>query len=47
MAADGISKTQLVLLRGSLRSLVLFGPLYVLVQVLTMRDGGDLTWYTW
>jgi hypothetical protein len=45
--ADGISKTQLVLLRGSLRSLVLFGPLYVLVRVLTLRDGGDLTWDTW
>jgi hypothetical protein len=45
--AQGISKTQLVLLRGSLRSLVLFGPLYVLVRVLTMRDNGSLTWWTW
>jgi hypothetical protein len=45
--AKGISKTQLVVLRGSLRSLVLFGPLYVLVRVLTMRDNGSLTWWTW
>ena len=45
--ATGISKTQLVLLRGSLRTLVLFGPLYVLVRVLNMRDNGDFTWDTW
>ena len=32
MAATGISKTQLVLLRGSLRLLVLCGPLYVVVR---------------
>lgn len=47
MAATGISRTQLVLLRGSLRSLVLFGPLYVLVRVLTMRDNDSVTWWTW
>ena len=46
--ATGISKTQLVLLRGSLRTLVLFGPLYVLVRgARRMRDNGGLTWDTW
>ena len=45
--ATGISKTQLVLLRGSLRTLVLFGPLYVLARVLDMLDDGSLTWDTW
>ena len=44
MAATGISKTQLVLLRGSLRTLVLFGPLYVVVAVLDAWDGGSLSW---
>ena len=47
MAAAGISRTQLVLLRGSLRSLVLFGPLFVLVRLLDMFDGGNVTWDTW
>lgn len=42
--ATGISKTQLVLLRGSLRTLVLFGPLYVVVAVLDAWDGGSLSW---
>ena len=44
---NGISRTQLVLLRGSLRTLVLFGPLYVLVRLLNLRDNGDFTWDTW
>jgi hypothetical protein len=42
--ATGISRTQLVLLRGSLRLLVLCGPLYVVVAVLNAWDSGSLTW---
>jgi hypothetical protein len=42
--ADGISKTQLVLLRGSLRTLVLFAPLYVLVSVLRWTSHETFSW---
>ena len=46
--ATGISKTQLVLLRGSLRTLVLFGPLYVAGPGARHAwTTASLTWDTW
>jgi hypothetical protein len=41
--AAGITRTQRVLLRGSLRCMVLFGPLVVVVQVANAVDNGVLS----
>lgn len=44
MAASGLSKTQLFLLRGSLRSMVVFGGLWFLVPLLSWRNGDGVDW---
>jgi hypothetical protein len=42
--ANGISRTQLVLLRGSLRSMVVFGLLFAIVKVVDTLGGGSVQW---
>lgn len=42
--AIGITRTQRVLLRGSLRCMTVFGPLVLVVQIASFLDSHDVSW---
>ena len=44
MAAPGLNKTQLFLLRGSLRCMIVFGGLWFMVPLLSWSNGEGVDW---